>query len=181
VHVRLQRPHCRIFDKDLGSSVYPLGVASPFFRSLPVKIPWVELTARCAHPLDDGTAVMLGHSIEATAAALDASDRRKYRSLIGPLASESAELSEDSLWPISTHPTSPHFTRALRFVGASTCINSGRPLFHRKTRPSLFCPRGKSFRSFIRSPGFSRRWLDSSSGRSRHWLADSGWWCSNSP
>jgi phytoene dehydrogenase-like protein len=50
------------FRQDLGSSVYPLGVASPFFRSLPIKIPWIEPTAPCAHPLDDGTAVMLEHS-----------------------------------------------------------------------------------------------------------------------
>jgi len=76
------------FRQDLGSSVYPLGVASPFFRSLPIKIPWIEPTAPCAHPLDDGTAVMLEHSIEATAATLDGCDRRSYRSLIEPLASE---------------------------------------------------------------------------------------------
>src|SRR4029077_19956505 len=38
------------FRQDLGSSVYPLGVASPFFRSLPIKIPWLEPTAPCAHP-----------------------------------------------------------------------------------------------------------------------------------
>jgi NAD(P)-binding Rossmann-like domain len=40
------------FRQDLGSSVNPLGVASPFFRSLPIKIPWIEPTAPCAHPLD---------------------------------------------------------------------------------------------------------------------------------
>src|SRR6266481_2470186 len=57
------------FRQDLGSSVYPLGVASPFFRSLPIKIPWIEPTAPCAHPLDDGTSVMLEHSIEAPASA----------------------------------------------------------------------------------------------------------------
>src|ERR1700746_2390327 len=53
------------FRQDLGSSVYPMGVASPFFRSLRVTIPWIEPAASCAHPLDDGTAVMLEHSIEA--------------------------------------------------------------------------------------------------------------------
>jgi len=39
------------FHQDLGSSVYPMGVASPFFRSLPIDIPWIEPTAPCAHPL----------------------------------------------------------------------------------------------------------------------------------
>ena len=32
------------FRQDLGSSVYPLSVASPFFRSLPIKVPWIEPT-----------------------------------------------------------------------------------------------------------------------------------------
>ena len=95
------------FRQDLGSSVYPLGVASPFFRSLPIKIPWIEPTAPCAHPLDDGTAVMLEHSIEATAATLDGCDRRKYRSLIEPLASEFAKLSKDILGPIRQVPRHP--------------------------------------------------------------------------
>jgi phytoene dehydrogenase-like protein len=92
------------FRQDLGSSVYPLGVASPFFRSLPIEIPWIEPTAPCAHPLDDGTAVMLEHSIEATVATLDGCDRRRYRSLIEPLASEFAKLSEDILGPIRQVP-----------------------------------------------------------------------------
>src|SRR5258708_13034242 len=61
------------FRQDLGSSVYPMGVASPFFRSLPVNIPWIEPTAPCAHPLDHGTAVILEHSQEATSATPHAS------------------------------------------------------------------------------------------------------------
>jgi NAD(P)-binding Rossmann-like domain len=36
------------FRQDLGSSVYSLGVASPFFRSLPINIPWIEPPAPCA-------------------------------------------------------------------------------------------------------------------------------------
>ncbi len=95
------------FRQDLGSSVYPMGVASPFFRSLPINIPWIEPTAPCAHPLDDGTAVLLEHSIEATVATLDACDGSRYRSLIAPLASELAELSEDILGPILHIPRHP--------------------------------------------------------------------------
>src|ERR1700685_3930027 len=49
------------FYHDLGSSVYPMGVASPFFQSLPLHefgLRWMEPPAPLAHPLDDGTAVM---------------------------------------------------------------------------------------------------------------------------
>jgi phytoene dehydrogenase-like protein len=95
------------FRQDLGSSVYPMGVANPFFRSLPINIPWIEPTAPCAHPLDDGTAVVLEHSIEATVDTLYKRDKSSYRSLIAPLASEFAELSEDILGPIQHIPRHP--------------------------------------------------------------------------
>ena len=44
---------------DLGASVFPMGIASPFFQSLPINTPWIEPSAPCAHPLDDGTVVLL--------------------------------------------------------------------------------------------------------------------------
>jgi phytoene dehydrogenase-like protein len=95
------------FRHDLGSSVYPMGVASPFFRSLPIEIPWIEPPAPCAHPLDDGTAVLLEHSIDDTVANLDSSDGRKYRSLIEPLAGHFAELMTELLGPVQHVPRHP--------------------------------------------------------------------------
>ncbi len=95
------------FRHDLGSSVYPMGIASPFFRSLPVKIPWIEPSAPCAHPMDDGTAVLLEHSIADTVANLDAADGRKYRSLLEPIADRFADLAEDILGPIPHIPRHP--------------------------------------------------------------------------
>jgi phytoene dehydrogenase-like protein len=92
---------------DLGSSVYPMGIASPFFRSLPIEIPWIEPDAPCAHPLDDGTAVLLEHSIEDTVANLDVSDGRKYRSLLEPLAANFLKLATDLLGPIQHIPRHP--------------------------------------------------------------------------
>jgi phytoene dehydrogenase-like protein len=92
---------------DLGSSVYPMGIASPFFRSLPIDIPWIEPSAPCSHPLDDGTAVLLEHSIDDTVANLDSSDRRKYRALLHPLAEHFAELAPDLLGPIQHVPRHP--------------------------------------------------------------------------
>ena len=95
------------FRHDLGSSVYAMGVASPFFKSLPVEIPWIEPPAACAHPFDDGTAAMLEHSIEDTVATLDAEDRQAYRSLLRPTAENFGRLVEDILGPVVHVPRHP--------------------------------------------------------------------------
>ena len=77
----------------------------------------VDQRLACAHPLDDGTAIMLEPSIEATAGTLDACDRGSYRSLVTPLASRFAELSEDILWPIRHIPRHP--LRLARFASSA--------------------------------------------------------------
>src|SRR2546427_7298308 len=72
------------FVHDLCSAFHPLGAASPFFRELDLSregLEWIEPPAALAHPLDDGTAVVLERSIGATAANLR-SDPRAYRPLV---------------------------------------------------------------------------------------------------
>ena len=95
------------FRHDMGASVFPMGVASPFFKSLPEKIDWVEPEACCAHPLDDGTAVMLEHGVGETAEGLDAADRAAYRDLLGPISEDFAKLAEDLLGPVIHMPRHP--------------------------------------------------------------------------
>jgi phytoene dehydrogenase-like protein len=95
------------FRHDLGSSVYPMGRMSPFFRSLPVKVPWIDPGAPCAHPLDDGTVVMLERSIAETVDQLDPVDRVPYQSLIEPLAEGFSDLLEDVLAPMLHLPKHP--------------------------------------------------------------------------
>jgi phytoene dehydrogenase-like protein len=95
------------FVQDLGSAAYPLGKASPFFRSLPVDIPWIESPASCAHPLDDGTAVVVERSIDATLDGLDKCDRSSYRSLFEPLVRNFGELVEEVLGPVQHIPRHP--------------------------------------------------------------------------
>jgi phytoene dehydrogenase-like protein len=54
------------FRHDFGSAVHPMAVGSPFFKELPLKhlgLEWVHGEAALAHPLDDGTAVMLEHQL----------------------------------------------------------------------------------------------------------------------
>ena len=50
------------FLHDVCSAVHPLAVGSPFLSTLPLSghgLEWVQPPAPLAHPLDDGTAVML--------------------------------------------------------------------------------------------------------------------------
>src|SRR5205823_11244424 len=57
------------FLHDMCSSVHPLGVASPFFRTLPLDqfgLEWVYPDAEVAHPLDGDLAIIVERSIAAT-------------------------------------------------------------------------------------------------------------------
>ncbi len=75
------------FVHDVCSAIHPLAAGSPFFSELPLAEHGLELVhpdALMAHPLDDGTAVMLERSVEATAAGLCA-DGTVYRKLFEPL------------------------------------------------------------------------------------------------
>src|SRR5438128_9741578 len=50
------------FLHDFGSAVHPLGFGSPFFSSLPLGehgLEWIHSPAPLAHPLDDGSAIVL--------------------------------------------------------------------------------------------------------------------------
>ena len=90
------------FWHDTGSSVYPMGKASPFFRTLPLEehgVRWIEPDAPLAHPLDDGTAVMLEHSLAATVEGLGEAGAA-YRHLVGPLVEVWPELVNELLGPI---------------------------------------------------------------------------------
>src|SRR5580765_3317380 len=50
------------FVHDVCSAVHPMGAASPFFRTLPLRehgLAWIESPAMIAHPFDDGVAAAL--------------------------------------------------------------------------------------------------------------------------
>ncbi len=97
------------FIHDICSAFHPLGAASPFFRDLDLSregLEWIEPPAALAHPLDDGSAILLERSIEATAANLGA-DSRAYRRLVAPLVTEWDDLAADALGPLVRIPRHP--------------------------------------------------------------------------
>ena len=69
---------------DICSSIHPLGIGSPYFRTLPLGdcgLKWCEPLAPLAHPYDNGKAVVVERSIEETAAQLEV-DERAYLNLL---------------------------------------------------------------------------------------------------
>ena len=75
------------FLHDFGSAVHPLGAGSPFFSSLALReygLEWVHSSAPLAHPLDDGTAVILERNLSIAKAVLGV-DGDVWRKLLGAL------------------------------------------------------------------------------------------------
>jgi phytoene dehydrogenase-like protein len=96
------------FVHDVCSAIHPLGVASPFFRTLPLVehgLEWIEPPAALAHPFDDGTAVVLERSPDAAVSGLG-EDEARWQRLFAPLARDAEPLLEDVLAPLHlpAHP-----------------------------------------------------------------------------
>ena len=87
---------------DVCSAIHPLAVASPFFRSVPLEEHGVELihpSAPLAHPLDDGSAVLLERSVDETADGLGV-DAATYQKLMTPLARDAQRVGDEVLGPL---------------------------------------------------------------------------------
>jgi len=94
---------------DFGSAVHPLAAGSPFFASLPLGdhgLEWVHSPAPVAHPLDDGTAVVLERDLREARSSLGA-DAGAWVNLMEPFVEHWNEFAPEVLRPIriiSRHP-----------------------------------------------------------------------------
>jgi phytoene dehydrogenase-like protein len=90
------------FVHDVCSTIHAFGLASPFFKSVPLTehgVAWVHPPVPLAHPLDGGTAALLERSVEATGLTLGA-DADAYRELLGPLVARADDLFAEALGPL---------------------------------------------------------------------------------
>jgi phytoene dehydrogenase-like protein len=114
------------FVHDVCSAVHPHPLASPFLRELPLERHGLELVhpgVPLAHPLDDGTAVLLerhpgattaepggaelaARSVADTAASIGGADGRAYERMLGPLVRDAEKLLPAILSPLrpTRHP-----------------------------------------------------------------------------
>lgn len=90
------------FLHDTCSAIHPLGLGSPFFSTLPLQkygLEWIQPDVPVAHPLDDGTAVVLQRELATASPA--------WRKLFEPLVKHWRALTEEFLQPILRIPRHP--------------------------------------------------------------------------
>ncbi len=128
------------FRHDVCSAVHPTGYFSPFFRSLPLDkygLEWIVPPAALAHPLDDGTAVTLEHSIQATASGLQR-DAAAYTRLFEGLVRDWPALAEDVLGPLPLPPRRPLKLIPFGLKALQPAAGLARRLFRDERARALF-------------------------------------------
>src|SRR5205085_6786023 len=98
------------FVHDVCSAVHPMALASPFFRTLPLRdygVEWIEPPAMLAHPFDDRPAAIVERSVDQTAGGLG-EDEGAYRRTIGAVVDAWPLLEDALLGPprLPRHPVS---------------------------------------------------------------------------
>lgn len=89
------------YHHDVCSSVHPMGVVSPYFKTLPLDqhgLEWIYPPASVAHPLSGRPAVLLTRSLEETAARLGV-DGARYHKTLKPFVCCAEELIAGALSP----------------------------------------------------------------------------------
>ncbi len=136
------------FHHDFGSAVYPLGAGSPFFSSLPLGnhgLEWIHSPAVLAHPLDDGTAVMLERDLDETGHALGI-DGDAWDKLTRPFVERWHEFAPEILGPVSFFPKHPWLIAKFGVVGLRSAEAVARRFHNPRTR-ALFA--GLAAHSFL--------------------------------
>jgi phytoene dehydrogenase-like protein len=127
------------FRHDVCSACHPMGILSPFFRSLPLEahgLRWVKPPASVAHPLDGQPAVLLRRSMSETAGALGI-DGSAYERLLAPFLVDPLGFLADVLGPLRL-PERP--LRMLRFgmSGLRSASGLARDRFEGERARALF-------------------------------------------
>jgi phytoene dehydrogenase-like protein len=127
------------FIHDICAAVHPLGIASPFFRTLPLDqfgLEWIQPPLPLAHPFDDGSAALLHRSVDTTAAGLGR-DGAAYRRLMAPLVRLWSQLESSLLGPLAI----PRHPLALARFGSAALLPAdvlARLMFHDDPARGLF-------------------------------------------
>jgi len=137
------------FLHDACSAVHPMAAASPAFREIGLEragVEWIHPEAPLAHPLDDGTAVLLERSLEDTGRGLGP-DGGNWRDLMAPLLGRQVELFSEILKPLRV-PRRPWLLARFGFAGLRSAVGLARGRFQGARARALFA--GVAAHSMIR-------------------------------
>lgn len=121
------------FQHDVCSAVHPMAIDSAFFRGLKLEkygLDWIFPPICLAHPHNDGTAGLLYHSIEETAASLG-SDAPAYKKLMRPLMQDWEKIKAGVFGP-ARFPRNP--VALARFGLSAARSGRGLALHHFKDK-----------------------------------------------
>jgi len=120
------------FLHDFGSAVHPFAVGSPFFSSLPLRdygLEWIHSPAPLAHPLDNGTAVILERDLNETVRELE-QDGPAWRTMMVPYIKHWHELASGALRPVTLFPRHPFLMARFGF----NALHSARSMAYSRFR-----------------------------------------------
>ncbi|MFZ0743650.1 MAG: NAD(P)/FAD-dependent oxidoreductase [Terracidiphilus sp.] len=137
------------FLHDFGSAVHPMAAGSPFFSTLPLAdygLEWIHGNAPLAHPLDDGTAVVLERQLGDAEKAF-AADGKRWRKLMRPLVDHWNDFAQDSLGPALRIPHHPFLMARFGLVGVKSAQSLATSHFASVPMRALFA--GLAAHSFL--------------------------------
>ncbi len=137
------------FLHDFGSAVHPMAAGSPFFKSLPLAkygLEWVHGEAPLAHPLDDGTAVVLERNL-ADAVKEFGADGKSWRRLMQPIVDHWDDFADDSLGPAIRFPRHPFLMVRFGLSGIRSAQKLAQSHFRTARTRALFA--GLATHSFL--------------------------------
>jgi phytoene dehydrogenase-like protein len=128
------------FIHDVCSAIHPLGLASPFFRTLPLEkygLHWIQPDFPLAHPLPDGTAAILKRELDSAAAGLGR-DGASYLKLFQSFVTHSESLLKEILRPVLHWPKHPLLMAGFGLSGLRSACGLAASKFSDPAARALF-------------------------------------------
>ncbi|MDK1044695.1 MAG: NAD(P)/FAD-dependent oxidoreductase, partial [Anaerolineales bacterium] len=127
------------FKHDVCSAIHPLGLASPFFRALPLDrlgLKWIQPNAALAHPLDSGPALLLWRDLNVTTEGMGR-DGPAYRRLIAPFVRNWEPLLQEILGPLRP-PRRPFLMMRFGLLAIRSARSLAKARFRNESTRALF-------------------------------------------
>jgi len=128
------------FVHDVCSAVHPWAAGSSAFAAFPLAqhgLEWIQPPLPLAHPLDDGSAVIMAMSLDETCARLGA-DGARYRRAIVPLVRRWRELAPMIQAPLLRVPAHPWLLARFGALAFWPAASVARRLFRTEAARALF-------------------------------------------